>query len=624
MPSRPGKPRARVRTRARSAPGPDRTTAARRTALPPVAAGVLFAGVGAFGIVLLVWASRSAPFGTPVADDYAFLARLRFQHPLSWLDSMGAAFYWRPVSRQLWFGLVSPVLFTAPAIAAALNAALLVAAYALLARTLARIVPPPAAALIAAFPLLAEPARALLVWPSGSQHLLGMLGVALAVHEAAAGRLLTTALATAFGLLSHESALLAIPAVLLVRGRASRDLRSTARWAIALLGVVALWLGGYALARGHGVLLPAAPTLPLARGAPDLLRRFALAALNLEDADPAFRRPFAIAYILLAVLSLVPLAGRAARARLAALWPLPVACAGLAVLGALPLARLLPDWNAWRAFVPSVFLGVAIGAWLAIASPALVAGFVVLRVVALLLAPQAARLVAVYAPATTSDLSFVRIARLQRIVSPSRDVILARYPRLPAGTIVRYQNVPRMANVGFHGESAVQVWYADTTLRFEPFGGREGYRWASDAVLSYMPMREPICEIEDAAIRSAYGRALDAMDHERLDEADSLLTVAERLQTPPPFSLLGWIMHNRAIVELRRGHVARADTLNRESWQYTSDHPSYYALGAYIAMTRRDTANALRQARVCLQMQPDHGIRDDATKWTAAWSGRRR
>src|SRR6185503_16509701 len=56
-------------------------------------------------LIVLLWASRGAPLGTPVADDFAFLYRLGFQHPLDPFDSMGATYYWRPLSRQAWFSL---------------------------------------------------------------------------------------------------------------------------------------------------------------------------------------------------------------------------------------------------------------------------------------------------------------------------------------------------------------------------------------------------------------------------------------------------------------------------------------------------------------------------------------
>ena len=139
-------------------------------------------------------ACRGAPLGTPVLDDYSFLDRVTFQHPLDPFDSMGGAFYWRPLSRQLYFSLMGPWLLTAPRAVAALHVLLLVALYAAIFRSARRGFAAPVAAAIAAFPLVSEPARVLLGWPSAVQHLLAMLLAAAAIHEALAGRRLTAAL----------------------------------------------------------------------------------------------------------------------------------------------------------------------------------------------------------------------------------------------------------------------------------------------------------------------------------------------------------------------------------------------------------------------------------------------
>jgi hypothetical protein len=326
----------------------------------------------------------------------------------------------------------------------------------------------------------------------------------------------------------------------------------------------------------------------------------------------------------LAAAAVLLLARRSARARLARLWMLPAACVLFAIVGMLPLTRLLPDWNAWRAFVPATLLGLGLGSTLAIASPWLAVAFAGVRLVTLLAAAAAATLVGVPAPPSTSDLSFIRIARLQRIVRSTRQLLREEYPRLPAGTEIRYQNIPRMAIVGFHEASAVRYWYGDTTLRWVPFGSREGYRRPRGVVLSYMPAHEPLVEVEPEEARVAYAAALDAMDAQRLETADSLLRVATNVVSPPPYSLYGWLLHNQAVIAFQRGRVGRADSLNRVSWTYTSDHPNYYALGAWVAVVRRDTATALRLARVCLEIDPKHALRADAMRWAAQWSGSRR
>src|SRR5262245_32577564 len=91
--------------------------------------------LGLLSLVPLLWACRGAPLGTPVADDYFFLAALNFQ-PLDPLNSMGVAYYWRPLSRQLYFGCLGPILISAPWAVVLLHLALLLGIFLLLYRTL--------------------------------------------------------------------------------------------------------------------------------------------------------------------------------------------------------------------------------------------------------------------------------------------------------------------------------------------------------------------------------------------------------------------------------------------------------------------------------------------------------
>src|SRR5262245_6657059 len=155
-------------------------------------------------LVALLIACRGAPLGTAVADDYSFLARLVFQRPLDPFDSMGATYYWRPISRQLYFSLVGPWLLAAPWGDAVVRPLLLGVVGALSFRSVRGDRPPPVAAPIAAGLVIADPARTLHGWPSGAQHLLAAVFALLAVHEAQARRLATATLAALAGVLSHE------------------------------------------------------------------------------------------------------------------------------------------------------------------------------------------------------------------------------------------------------------------------------------------------------------------------------------------------------------------------------------------------------------------------------------
>jgi hypothetical protein len=185
--------------------------------------------VGALAILPLLWASRSPTLGVPVADDYLFLSRLAFERPLDFFGPMGAANYWRPVSRQLYYLLVGPGLLRAPWVATLLAVLLLLALYAVLYRLARRGFSPPLSAAIACFPLLSEPARVLLAWASASQHLLGALFAALAAERAVAGGLFVSGLAALLALFSNEAAFLVLPALPLIGGSApGRERRSRA------------------------------------------------------------------------------------------------------------------------------------------------------------------------------------------------------------------------------------------------------------------------------------------------------------------------------------------------------------------------------------------------------------
>ena len=204
--------------------------------------------VGPLCVLLQAFASRGALFGVPAADDYDYLFWLRF-HPFTLFDSMGSLDYWRPVGRQLYYVATDPFLFRAPWVVGVLHGALLLAVFALLYRIARRAYSAPISASIAAFPLLAEPLRTLLVWPTGGEYLLALAFTALAVHEVFYERPATSALAMLAALLSHEAsglALVAIPWIAWRRGLGAF------RWGAWMAGVAVLWLAGHQIAHARG------------------------------------------------------------------------------------------------------------------------------------------------------------------------------------------------------------------------------------------------------------------------------------------------------------------------------------------------------------------------------------
>src|SRR2546425_553456 len=69
----------------------------------------------------LVLHSLSTPLGEPFADDFSFLRRALFPGPLSWLDGGGSPIFWRPLSRQLYFGAFGELMLSHPAWIAGLH-----------------------------------------------------------------------------------------------------------------------------------------------------------------------------------------------------------------------------------------------------------------------------------------------------------------------------------------------------------------------------------------------------------------------------------------------------------------------------------------------------------------------
>lgn len=573
-------------------------------------------GGAVLGLGLLLLACRGAPLGTAVADDYAYLEKLRQGATIDLFDSMGSPFYWRPLSRQLYFSLVGPWLRAAPWAAALLHTVLLLALYAVLYRSARRPLGPPAAAALASFPLLAEPMRVLLAWPSGAHYLLLLLAAALALAAAFAGRRLRAAAAALAALLAHESGLLAVaslPAIAYFRAR-ERGGRAAGRgaalrWGIAALAVLALWGAGLLVARARGAAWPAEESAGGAlRAIPRVLGAGLAAQFNLEDVGAARRGFLLVAYGAVAATALVLASERAARARLARRAPLVLGGLLWFIAGSLPLAAV-PPWNAWRTALPALGLGVAGTAAAAALHPALAVGFAAVRGAGLLLAAPAPALVATEAPPATSQISFTRLVRLQRTVAATEEALLVRHPVLPRGADVRYWALPRMVELAFLGETAPRVWYADSLLGWQGFGGDRGFeRRPPDAIVQFSPDRsvaELAVVIEPDAYRY-YAAARWAFVAEENAIADSLFTLAYRAQPRPAPFFFANVARDQARLAYNRGDFPAADSLNALDLAFAGESPYHAALAAHLAFVRGDRATAARWLAASLALDPQH------------------
>jgi len=494
----------------------------------------------------------------------------------------------------------------APWLGAGVHLVLLLALVGVLYRIVRRALPSAAAALVASAPLVTEASRALLTWPSGAQHLLAMLAAALAVHESQARRLPTALLATAVALGSHESSALVVP-VLLWAGR-DPSLRANERraWLFAPPALFALWLLGYAAARAHGVMMPPQAASPLGALAqsPALAVHLLEALLGLEDLPRTTALLVGGSQALVILLALFGATQhRAAPHRGAFALTL---MAG--VVAATPLALLLPDWNAWRASLPLLAIGVGLGGLLAGVDPRLAQVFVTLRLLALLAAP-AAPATTQEIPVTRSDLSFVRLARLQRIVGSTREELLAAHPVLPHGARIRYWTMPGLAEVGFQQQQATQVWYRDSTLTFRGFGGLAGLDDPPEVVLGYnaAESERPAVVMSPEALR-LYRLAHTAAQRGDAIAVDSLGALTLSAQPRAILLFTAQVQFARASARLMLNDDRGADSLVTVVLGLMPDHAAAHSLAARLALRRGAFRDARALATRALELDPSETL----------------
>ena len=557
------------------------------------------------GIVALLWSCRGAMLGVPVADDYVFLHTLAFQHPLDWLGPMGSPFYWRPLSRQLYFVLLGPSMLHLPWLSATLHALVLLALGLTLHRIARRFASPPVAAAIGLFPLIGEPTRVLLGWPSGGEYLLAMLGAALAMHEALAGRLLTSGIAAAAGILSHEAATLALAAMPAIVWLRHRTWRAALPWLALSVALGALSALAHQAARAHGMGLPSDAhhgKIPWSL-VPQVLRGTIVAQLNLEDAIPTVRAFFLGAWLSLLGAVALSFARRATRAAFPRFLPALAGGTLWFAAGLFPLIFVLPDWSGWRTMFPGLGLGIVLTGLAGLASPWFAGAVVALRLVALLLAPAALTTIPGIAPKSQSQLSFVRLARLQRTVDSTRRALTTRYSALPDGATVSTVEIPNLTRIGFVDSLAVRVWYRNPTIHWTYF--EEGQLEEHvDAMVEY-PEGAPARVVELEALET-YREGLFAMERRNAAQADSLFLLAREAHPFDDGPVLSSIALNRAICALSLGRYTEAELLRREALRMGRQHANYWAIFAHKRILANDEAGARSALKRCLALDPKH------------------
>jgi len=558
----------------------------KRRSGPPVSDRPWYA-LGALALLILLWTCRRAPLGVPAADDYDYLYALRFQR-FDFLGSMGSNFYWRPLGRQIYYAALQPFFWTAPWVVTLVHALLLFATFVVIFRVARHALPAPVAAAAAAFPLLAEPMRTLLVWPTGGEYLMAMLASALAIHEALARRWWTSGIAALAALLCHEASALVLPAMLVIAWR-QRALRAGALMSAL---VAALWLAGRLAAHGHGAgwIDRGAPGGALALQWLEATFRVVMSQLDLEELSGTPHGAIALGYGAIALLSIVLLARERPKRVEAAAPGLAGAALWLAI-GAVPLA-LLAQWDSWRSPFPALWLGLIVIGLPGLARGWLAFAVLALRTLALVLAPTASLVVPLDLPPSASGMSFVRVARLQRTAELMHDALLAHNPALPHGATIAYWSRPAVAEIALIPPKAPRVWYGDSTLTWQWLWRPHGLHERNDVVLSFESVAPQAVIIEPRTLELAR-QATDAIEAQQAHAADSLLVAMFQAQSSHPSGQLAlFVARMRARVALRSGSYDQAKRMNAVSLELAGPTAEFYAMGGLLALAKGDRAAA--------------------------------
>jgi hypothetical protein len=570
-------------------------------------------------VLVLLWTCRHAPLGVPAADNYYFINWLKFHKPLSLWDTMGIGWYWRPITRQLYYTIFESTLFAHPWVSAAIN----VVVFGMLVGVLYRIsrfwLSPPLAAFAAAFPALAELARPMLSCIAGADYSIAMLFALLAIHEALYDRPITMVLASLASLLCHESSLLALAPVMVFPALKTGRWQSALRWAGMLLVAALLWQGLYHFAWKNGVAFPTRPAAEwnfLARS-PGILAEGLVAELNLEDLSP-FRQSLWLVGFALVFAGGWLWARRRGAPRLSGRekW-LVLGVAAYFVAGMVPLAAFSNYWLSMRAFVPGIWLGLGVAVLLGPGATEAAGALLGLRVVTLLLVPVASLTVSDLPPVTHNQFGFLQIARLQRLLEETRRTLKAAHPTLPPGTTVYYWGRPALTEVGFAGPRALRSWYADSTLNMEWYGlhgaptawvepgqltggGIPGRR----VVLAFNPdTTSPVVVISPQA-QALFESGAQAWGRGDLFAADSLFLAASLAQPGRADEFFDALARRRARIALLHTNYALADSLNQVHRTLGGDTADFSLMDAILAIRQGDLERAERSIEHCLKLAP--------------------
>jgi Flp pilus assembly protein TadD len=574
------------------------------------------------GVVAVLFAARSAPLGVPVADDFGFLSHALLHPPANWLDGGGSPLYWRPLSRQLYYMLLGPLMLGWPFAVALVHALLLALASILLYRALRPAWPAPAAALAASFPVVLDAARQVVTWSSCAQDLLALVFGAAALLALSRGRRLLALSSLLAALLSKETALAFAPALALwpahARDGGELGAREPARrsdrlrtLAGSLAIVAAWWIVHEWVSRRAGLLPPP-------RGAgegpgpsvPDQAW-FALRGVWLDLWSVRDSSSLSASWVPWAALAVIgsglAIGAGSVKGRAILRGALPwvgwgVLWAGIAML---PLARFMPLWSSHRSVIPAVGVGVALVALFRAAPPVWLAALAAIRLVALLTSPAPAPRISV--TGSNVDFDFARIATLQRLSHEVHATLKKAHPTLPHGARIARNQWPRMSLFAFQEANAFHVWYRDTTLQVISMSDVKAHpERPLDAVIEFEPLQSPqLTLLEPAALRVVLF-ASDSLQRGRYAGAVAMLSDFEKLQPDTSCSIFMatmWSLRGGGLLSLRRDEEA-AFALRRAIRFFAPDPNAHRFLAEYHRLKGQRT-QAIAEFREHLRYFPN-------------------
>jgi hypothetical protein len=417
-------------------------------------------------------------------DDFNFLDRATHFRFSQLLPDPQLAFY-RPISRELYFGFVAALGRSNPLLGHLVNLVIGIACVVLVG-SLARKLAGSLAGLFAGLFFASLGALPFLVgWVSGSQDLLAMLFFLIAIHLQMAGRVGPALICAGAALLSKETALFSLPAVALLPGILDRDWSSARRnviyygcliigWAVLNRPVGSLAKGG--LVTGVGGYIG----LDNSQAAPNIARELAAVvnvSVNAKTWPTGLGVATAVALLVLAVVFISlrsDRTGASSRNREGSSRILLVGAA-IGVIPAILTAVIAKHWWPYYACFP------AIGTSILLSVGALKTGerYALPLVGMFLLLGVWARGTETAGRSTAAEQSFRRVGSyLQRIAAQLHQL----HPSFPdSSRLYMTVNMSEGMSIQYHLFSlqAPRVWYWNRTLltddpgRLHPGNGRE-------------------------------------------------------------------------------------------------------------------------------------------------------